>query len=87
MKLPKVKYSPEFLKSLKKLPRSQLKNLTVKEKIFKENTFDSRLKTHKLKGPLIGFYSFSISHHWRIVFHFEGDDIYFDAVGTHSIYK
>lgn len=87
MKLKKVKYSPDFLKLLGKLPKEQLKNLAVKEKIFLQNPFDSRLKTHKLKGKLGGFYSFSISYHWRIVFHFEGSDVHFDAIGTHAVYK
>lgn len=87
MKPKKVKYSPEFLKSLSKLPKEQLKNLAVKEKIFLQNPFDPRLKTHKLKGRLEGFYSFSISYHWRIVFHFERVDVHFDAIGTHAIYR
>ncbi|MBI2268030.1 MAG: type II toxin-antitoxin system mRNA interferase toxin, RelE/StbE family [Candidatus Blackburnbacteria bacterium] len=87
MKPKKVNYSPGFVKSLAKFPKSQLRNLATKEEIFRENLFDPRLKTHKLKGRLEGFYSFSISYHWRIVFHFEGDEVFFDAAGTHSIYK
>ncbi len=87
MKLKKVKYSSKFFKDLKKLPKTQLKFVVKKEKIFFENPFDPRLKTHKLKGELSEFYSFSISYHWRIVFHFEGEDIIFDAIGTHAVYK
>ena len=87
MKPKQVKYSPEFVKSLKRLPKNQLKNLAQKEKIFLEDPFDPRLKTHKLKGKLEGFYSFNVSYHWRIVFHFTGENIYLDTIGTHSIYK
>lgn len=88
MKPKKIKYSSTFLKSLKKFPKSQLKFLRKQELIFRENPFDPRLKTHKLKGELEGFLSFSISYHWRIVFHFEYDDtIVFDNVGTHQIYR
>lgn len=88
MKLKKVKYSPQFFKGLKKFPKTQLKLLTKKEKVFLENPFDHRLKTHKLKGELSEFYSFSISYHYRIVFHFESDDVVvFDIIGTHEVYK
>ncbi len=83
-----IKYSPAFLKSLKKFPKSQVKFFDKKEKIFRENIFDKRLKTHKLRGELSSFYSFSVSYHWRIVFHLEGKDIViFDNIGTHKVYK
>lgn len=83
----KIKYTPSFLKSLRKFPQGQLKFLKQKEEIFLKNPFDRRLKTHKLKGELDEQYSFSVSYHWRIVFHFEGDNtVMFDAIGTHEIY-
>lgn len=88
MNLKKVKYSPAFLKGFKRFPKNQLKFLAQKEKIFLQNPFDPRLKTHKLKGELSDFYSFSISYHWRIVFHFESDNIVvFDMIGTHEVYR
>ena len=88
MKPKRIKYSSTFFKNLRKFPRSQLKLLTKQEQIFKQNIFDPRLKTHKLKGELTDFYSFSISYHYRIVFHFENKDtIVFDNVGTHKIYR
>lgn len=84
----KIKYSSTFFKTLRKFPKSQLKFLARKEKIFIENPFDPRLKTHKLKGELAEFYSFSISYHFRIVFHFEDKNtIILDAIGTHEVYK
>ncbi|MDP2721098.1 MAG: type II toxin-antitoxin system mRNA interferase toxin, RelE/StbE family [bacterium] len=88
MKPRRISYSPNFFKSLKKFPKSQLKFLRKQEQIFKEDIFDPRLKTHKLKGRLSEFYSFSISYQWRIVFHFEKDEsIVFDNIGTHEVYK
>ncbi len=88
MKPKKVNYSPTFFKSLRKLPKSQLKFLEKQEKIFMKDIFDPRLKTHKLKGKFSDFYSFSISYHWRIIFHLEGNDtIVLDNIGTHEIYK
>lgn len=87
MKVKRLKYSPLFLKALKKFPQTQLKFLSQKEKIFLQDPFDPRLKTHKLKGKLSEFYSFSISYHWRIVFHFEKDAVVFDMIGTHGVYR
>lgn len=88
MKLKKLNYSSIFIKSLKKLPKEQLENLDKKEKIFREDPFDPRLKTHKLKGELGEFYAFSLSYHWRVVFHYENDEtVSFDYIGTHSVYK
>lgn len=83
-----IRYTPAFLKSLRKFPKSQIKFLSEKEKIFRENPFDARLKTHKLRGELEGFYAFSVSYHWRVVFHSETENIIvFDAIGTHEVYR
>lgn len=88
MKPKRIKYSSTFFKSLKKLPKSQLKFLKIQEQLFRENIFHPKLKTHKLKGELSGFYSFSVSYHWRVVFHVEtGQTIVLDNIGTHEIYR
>lgn len=84
----KIIYSPRFAKSYKKLPKKIKLLAEGREEIFRQDPFDPRLKTHKLKGELKDFYSFSPSYHWRIVFHFEDKDtIIFDNIGTHEIYK
>lgn len=88
MKPKTIKYSSTFRRSLKKFPKAQLKFLEKQDKIFRNNIFDPRLKIHKLKGQLKDFYSFSISYHWRIVFHIEDKNtIVFDNIGTHGIYR
>lgn len=88
MKPKKIKYSDKFFKGLKKFPKTQLKFLEKQEKIFREDIYDPRLKTHKLQGELSNFYSFSISYHWRIVFHLEDEKtVVFDLIGTHEIYR
>lgn len=88
MKLKSINYSQGFFKSLKKLPKEQLRNLLIKEKIFKEDLFDARLKTHKLKDELSDFYTFSLSYHWRIVFHFANKStVVLDSIGTHAVYQ
>ena len=61
-----------------------------KETLFRQNPFDSRLKTHKLSGALEGFYAFSISNTHRIIFDFAESDSHtarFYQVGTHDLYR
>lgn len=83
----KIYHSRKFAKRYKKLP-NEIKLLAEKrEEVFRKDPFDPRLKTHKLKGELSDYYSFSISCHFRIVFHFEKKDIIFDTVGTHEVYS
>ena len=84
----KVYHTDKFVKAYKKAPK-QVKSATeAKEEIFRHNPFDPRLKTHKLKGELKDSYSFSVSYHWRIVFHFEKNDtVILDTIGTHEVYR
>jgi len=83
-----VYYSRSFLKSYKKIPKSIIIKFEKQELIFKNNPFDSRIKTHPLLGKLKGYYSYSIDYQYRIVFSFESEnEIWFHFIGTHSIYK
>jgi len=53
--------------------------------IFKNNPFDSRLKTHKLSGKLKDLWSFSIEYDQRVVFYFiDTDKIVFIHIGNHD---
>ncbi len=84
----KIIYSTKFIKEYKKLPKEIKLLAEEKEKIFKADPFNPKLKSHKLKGKLKDLYSFSITYHIRIVFHFETNDIIgFDTIGTHEVYK
>ncbi|MBI5912993.1 hypothetical protein HY839_00965 [Candidatus Azambacteria bacterium] len=56
--------------------------------VFLDNPFDSKLKTHKLSGPLRNYWAFWIDHRHRIVFSFMGAaTVRFHIVGDHSIYQ
>lgn len=58
-----------------------------KERIFKINPFDPRLKTHKLHGKYKGAYSFSIDYKYRVLFDFiDGNSVDFHTIGDHDIY-
>lgn len=83
-----IRYTSTFAKHYYKLP-SRIKNQAVKrENIFRKNPLDPRLKTHALAGKLKGYYAFSITHQYRIMFVFEPKvSVTFIDVGTHTIYQ
>jgi len=84
----KILHSSKFAKEYRKLPNSIKDLAEKKEEIFRDDPFDPRLRTHKLKGELADFYSFSVSYQWRIVFHFENKNtVIFDNIGTHEVYQ
>lgn len=78
----------KFKKSFKKLPNSIKDKAEAKDKLFKENPFFANLETHKLKGKLKDYWSYSVDGNYRVLFRFisEQNAIYFN-IGTHSIYK
>jgi len=82
-------YSSKFAKEYKKLP-ARIKDIAEEQEIiFREDPFCPKLKTHKLKGRLNGFLSFSIGYKYRIIFEFTKDKktVYFHSVGNHDIYQ
>ena len=83
-----IYYSPEFIRCFKKLPKELKLKAIEKEKIFRKNYLDPRLKTHKLSGKLCGYLSFSIDFKNRIIFSFVNEKlVYFHSVGSHDVYK
>lgn len=83
-----VFYSPQFERDYKKLSFEIKEKAKEKEKIFRVNPFDPRLKTHKLHGELEEFWGFSIDYQFRVVFSFFGEKkVKFYAIGGHSIYE
>ncbi|MFH1565354.1 MAG: type II toxin-antitoxin system mRNA interferase toxin, RelE/StbE family [bacterium] len=82
-------YSSKFAREYKKLPKN-IKDIAEKQEvIFHDNPFDPKLKTHKLKGKLKDFLSFSVGYKYRIIFEFFKDEktAYFHSVGDHDIYQ
>ena len=82
-------YLGKFLRQYKKLPREIQLLAEKRENIFRTNPFDSRLKTHKLTGSLEGFYGFSVTNSYRIIFDFgkSKDIVNFYEIGDHDIYN
>ncbi|OGH72121.1 MAG: hypothetical protein A2921_00570 [Candidatus Magasanikbacteria bacterium RIFCSPLOWO2_01_FULL_43_20b] len=82
-------YSPKFAREYKKLPSAIKTIAEEQEALFRKNIFDPKLKTHRLKGKLSGFLSFSVSYKYRIIFEFSKDKnmVCFHSVGDHDIYQ
>jgi len=88
MKIKNIYYSSHFEKVFKDLPSKIKKQAIEKEKIFRKNCFNKKLKTHKLKGKIKNYWSFSINYSYRILFEFsENNEVGFIDIGTHSIYN
>ena len=84
----KIHITSEFNKSFKKLPVNIQDLADKKDQWFRQNAFDPRLDTHKLKGELREYWAYSINRKYRILFSFinSNEAIYYD-IGTHDIYK
>ena len=83
-----ILYWSKFAKYFKKLPIEIQKIAVEKEKIFRENPFDSMLKTHKLHGELNEYWSFSVNYKIRIIFKFINKNVVaFYLIGDHDIYE
>lgn len=83
-----IRVSSKFKKSYKKLPKSVQDKAREKEKIFRMNSFDSRLDTHKLHGKYQEYWAFTVVGQYRIMFAFiDSGKVDFINIGTHEIYK
>jgi addiction module RelE/StbE family toxin len=81
-------FEKEFEIYKKRLSKKKIEKLKERLIIFRNNPFDQRLKTHKLKGKLRNYWVFSISHSDRLMFRFlNKDEVFFINIGDHSIYK
>ncbi|MCK5413029.1 MAG: type II toxin-antitoxin system mRNA interferase toxin, RelE/StbE family [Candidatus Pacebacteria bacterium] len=88
----KIIFDPSFEKSFEKYKNklSDKKRNTLKERllIFKKDPFDKKLKTHKLKGNLKNYWSFSVNYSDRILFRFiDKETVFFIEIGNHDVYK
>ena len=87
-----VKYSPSFIKILKKVNVRVRNQFKRKVFIFSKNPADPQLRNHPLRGAYLGKRSIDITADWRAIYEeiYEGDDVvlYFIAIGIHrQLYK
>ncbi len=84
----KIFYSSKFAREFRQLPKRIKEAAEKKEKIFRKNPFDKRLRTHKLSGRMSKFWSFSVDYKYRVIFEFVSKNIvWFYSIGNHSIYQ
>lgn len=81
----RIVYSPKFLRSFEKLPLDIQEEFRSREKLFREDSFDPKLRTHKLKGR--EEWSFLVTYHIRVILLFQKDFVLFVNIGDHSIYR
>jgi mRNA-degrading endonuclease YafQ of YafQ-DinJ toxin-antitoxin module len=83
--------SPAFIRSARRFARKhpQLgRELELVLGLLAEDAFHPQLKTHKLKGKLVGSWACSAGYDLRVVFQFaqhkDQEAILLEAVGTHD---
>ena len=80
-----------FWASFYRLPSAQKESARQVWKIFKENPFDPRLRTHKIQrlsahyGRII--YAVEIEADLRLLFYLDGETVVSLIIGTHDLYK
>lgn len=84
----RIHVTSDFQKSFRKLP-AVVQSLAEKRDLqFRADAFDRRLRTHKLKGALDGYWAYSVNYRYRVVFRFvEGGEVIYYDIGTHEIYR
>lgn len=83
-----VVYKPTFVRSLGKFEPELQEEVFEKIELFKKRSNHKALKVHKLKGGLMGRYSFSVNYKVRIVFRYlSKDEAVLLIVGDHDVYK
>lgn len=87
MPIKKIHYTTHFARKAADLPTKLKSEIKKREAIFRKNPFDSRLKTHKLKGKLKNLWSFSLTFKHRVIFEFVAkNEVLFFDVGGHELY-
>lgn len=88
MRIRVVEVTRRFEWQYQRLPKRVRAVARERERIFRENPFDPRLRVHKLHGKEREAWVFSIAQAYRIKFVFlSADRVLFLEVGTHDIYR
>lgn len=88
MKISRSHTTPQFAKDFINLPAKTQIKARQKIQLFESDCFNKALDTHKLKGLLKNFWSFSINEDYRVIFRFlpNQEAIYY-RIGPHNVYK
>jgi mRNA interferase YafQ len=80
----RVRASTRFLRRAKKLREPQAVMLRAALRRFAADPRDPLLRTHKLKGELAAYWSFSVDDDLRVVFRWGGDIAFLVNLGSHD---
>ena len=75
-------------KRLTKLNKDLGDEIAEKIELFRNRRNHKKLKVHKLRGNLAGFWSFSVNYQYRIIFELRSrNEVIFHDVGDHDVYR
>ena len=80
----RVRASSRLLRRAKKLREPQATMLRAALRRFAADPRDPLLHTHKLKGELGGYWSFSVDDDLRVVFRWDDDVAFLVNLGSHD---
>ena len=84
----KIRFSPDFIKILKKIKltdKTLIDQVNKQLKLFQLHPQHPSLRTHKLTGKMKNRWSISLSKSLRMIYILlEKNEAYFIAIGTHD---
>ncbi len=78
----RLRTSSRFLRRAKKLREPQATMLRAALRRFAADPRDPLLRTHKLRGDLADYWSFSVDDDLRVLFRWDGDVAFLVHLGT-----
>lgn len=83
-----IQYKPSFIRQYKKLDEGLKNDVKRTLELLKVDPKNPLLKSHKLKGKLIGCWSCSVNFSYRLIFEYEKTLVITClAVGDHNVYR
>jgi mRNA-degrading endonuclease YafQ of YafQ-DinJ toxin-antitoxin module len=76
--------SCRFLRRSKKLREPDASMLRAALRRFAADPKDPLLRTHKLKGDPANYWAFSVTDDLRVLFRWNGDEVFLVNLGTHD---
>lgn len=83
--------TPRFWRNFRKLTENQRQSAKQAWRIFKQNPFDPRLRTHRINAlsSLMGrtVHAVVVEGDLRVVFYVDGSTVVCFNIGSHDIYR
>jgi mRNA-degrading endonuclease YafQ of YafQ-DinJ toxin-antitoxin module len=80
----RLRTSSRFLRRAKKLREPYATMLRAALRRFAADPGDPLLRTHKLKGDLRDYWSFTVDNDLRVLFRWDGDVAFLVNIGSHD---